>query len=812
MPRHLRAWVRLVACASALSACDAPPPPGDGVEEAPASANSIAEGDAQAARKRYRRALSRQDLNGARTAVADLERALAPNADAMAELARMLAAIGEMNRARWLLQDAVQQYPGRDDLVLGLAETSLRVGDGDGALRALEQIGSESEAYPYSRLLWARAQVALGDLEAGLTTLATAEAEFPETSGFRMERIEMLQVEQRHSEALALLRERQAEPELAADLRQRLALREVELVASIQGPEAALDVLDALLAADPASVELLQQRLALLRALGRPAKAVAEVEAGLAREPESSGLYALLAQARLAAGDVEGAEQALRDDVAREASVVSLTNLAHFLHYAGRSGEGADVLALLSELPDRDAAVESRYLHVAMLIEARRLSEARRRLAAFRQNFPGDARIDYLLARLDLAEGNPEAAAQKLTQAVAQLDRSDLKHLLGVALELSGDPEGAEQRYGIAVAQNPEQLPSWLGLLRTLEAQAKWQGLVEVAGKLIQVAPVSELAYSGLARAYLALGQPELAEAVLREYAERFPEVPGPRMALAFALRRQGRLEEALVALDEAERDFPGDAGLAAERAVVLGKLGRVEAGLAVVAAAGEAGAETSELRYAQLYLLLASGRRTEAMAEVDALSRENPLDARALVMAGDYLSSRGEFEKAAVRYAAALERGSREPGLAFRLGVAHDRAGQTETAIAAYRLAVEHGAEDVRAHNNLALVLQRQGQLPQALESAQAAYALADADPIVMDTLGFLYLEAGRAARAVALLERARAAEPNSAEVAYHLALAYRESGREAEARRQLAELRQQLEPGDELYEPVGKALASRP
>jgi len=817
--RLLRLILSLILPLCLSAACERPSGPDAGQPAAAppsrAAASSPEGGDAkpvdgESARRRYHAAVSDQDGARARAAVADLEQALPATPEAAVELAQMLSGIGEMNRAHRLLERAVERHPGNSQLILGLVETSLRVGDARGALRTLAGIRTDAPEYPYAQLLRARAEILLGDLDAGLALLADAETRFPDTKGFRLERIDVLITEKRLDEALELLRDKQQERGIPGDVRRWLALREADVVAASDGPEAALELLRPLLAVDPASHEVLRRRTAMLISMGRSADAVPELEAGVGATSEGVVLYALLAQARLSAGDEAGAEQALRQGVERDPSSVSLTNLARFLHERGRSGEGADVLGQLDEVSAQADAIEPRYMRVAMLIEAGRLGEARQRFAVFQREYPLNPRQGYLQARFDLAEGDSAAAAQGLSQVIARMDRSDVHHLLGVALELSGDLPGAEQRYGLAVQQNPQQVSSWVALLRTLEQQAKWKAAVDVAKKLVRVDPLAASAYASVARAYLALDQPESAEQVLREYTERYPELAGPRVALVLALRKQGRVDEALQQLAAAEKDFPGNPALASEKAVVLGQLGRSDEAFALVEAALRENGETAELRHARLYLLLATGRRDEALIAAERAASVNPRDSRALVMVGDFLASRGEFAEAAGRYQAALERSPMDAALTFRMGIALDRSGDTERAVAAYRRAIELDEAAVGPRNNLALVLQRQGRLPEALEAAQAAFGLEGGNPVVMDTLGSLYIDSGRVERGLALLEKARSADPASADVAYHLALAYREVGREREARSLLDELNARLEPGHELREPVGEALAS--
>jgi tetratricopeptide (TPR) repeat protein len=761
------------------------------------------------ARARFEQAVADQDPSQARAAAVDLERELPDSADAVIEVARMLADIGEMNEARWMLEEARARHPERTDLILGLAETSLRVGDASGALAALQDVPEDAEESAYAEVLRARAQVQLGELEEGLATLDRAQAHYDDPLLFRLERIDLLAGEHRAREALATVREIQADPRVQNEAQLQLAVIESDLLAASEGADAALAPLDEIWAAHPGAPEVAAKRTSLLVAQGRAAEALRDLRVALEADPEALALYVLGAQAALATGDVPAAEVLLRRHLEIDVSAASLRNLALFLDRLGRASEAANLLAELPELDDPLQRIELRYLAIALRIDAGDLARARRDVAAFGREHPRNPRYGYLLARLELAEGDPQAAAKRLGEVLTRLDRPDVKHLLAVALERLGDRAGAELRYGLAALENPQQIPSWLGLLRMLEAQGKWERAADVAMGLVRLAPAVGSAYQVLANAKIALGRPDEAETLLRDYVGRNPNRHGPRAALSLALRRQGRPAEALAVLDGAGADAADDPVLAGERAVVLGQLGRLSEAFEVLDSMQEEGRDARALRHARIYLLFLADRGDEALAEAGraaALDDADPVPHR---MEADYLASRGRFEESVEPYRRALERAT-DAGVAFRLGVALEGAGRDADAIDAYRRAIEIDERAVGPRNNLALVLARVGATREALEMAQSAYARAETDPVVMDTLASLYRASGLAGRAAALLEKARRSDSESAEIAYHLALAYRDAQRPDDARALLIDLGARLEPEHALRGAVDAALAS--
>jgi tetratricopeptide (TPR) repeat protein len=765
----------------------------------------------EGARAQFEAAMATGDAAAALEALADLRDGLPETPESTLELVRLLIRGGETNRAQWLLEEEARRHPERADVQLGLAETALAVGDAARALRALDRVSAGDAQQAYALLLRSRAELALGDLEAGLATLERGEALYPDRFQLRVARIETLVEEERLAPALELVKQARSRDDLDESQRAWLERSEVSLLEAQGETDAALGLLEAMTAASPGDAQAWTKRVAILIKAQRADEACDALAQALEVRPDAGALYGLLASAQLARGDAEAAEAALREWVERAPDASSAADLAQFLHRAGRSGEGAAVLADVVEDHPGAGSVELEYLHVAMLLGAGDAAAAQRQFEEFERRHPSDPRAEYLRARFELARGDARAAAERLQEVLPRLDRSDVQHWLAVAREMLGDNQGAEYRYGLAIQRNPDQLSSYPGLIRALERRGAWTDVGQYARVLLKRAPDTAVAFDALTRSLLMRGAPGEAEKVLREYVARYPQLLAPTVALSEVLRSQGRPEESLTLLDEAAARFEGEPDWTAERAIVLGLLGRGDEGLAVLARASAEG-DRASLHRARAFLFLTSGKGSEGLAEVERALALDPADPIPLRLSGDYLSSRGDFAAAARAYERYLELRPGDAEVAFRLGVARGRSGDATGAMAAYRQAVVSDAQAVAPRNNLALMLEEQGQLEEALAVAQAAFARAESNAVVMDTLGWLYLRAGRVDRAVALLEKARRNAPEAAHPRYHLALAYRESGRTGEARELLNELHESLEPGHELHARVDEAAASLP
>ena len=469
------------------------------------------------------------------------------------------------------------------------------------------------------------------------------------------------------------------------------------------------------------------------------------------------------------------------------------------------------MLAQTPEHADALQQIELRYQRIAMQIHVGDLDDSRAAIRAFGRDHPRNPRLDYLLARLDMAEDRPEAAARRLALVVSRLDRSDVNVLLAAALERSGDLEGAELRYGlVATSGGAAQLAAAAGLLRVLEAKQDWEQLAAMAYLAARYAPLRDRAALAMAHARIALGRDAEAEQILRAHLEESPDLVASRVGLSMALRRQGRVDEAATVLDAATERVRREPAWIAERATVLGLLGRAPEAIALLDAAEADGLATRELRHARLYLLFTSGRGDAALAEVERVAVVDPEDPTPHRMAADYLASTGRFEASLEPYRRALERAPAASDVTLRMAIALERSGHEAEAARAYERAIALDADAVGARNNLALILGRAGRHREAITVAQAAYARAEEEPVVIDTLASLYLEAGLARRAAAMLEKAQRLDPGSVDVPYHLALAYRELGRADEARSLLAELEGRVGGEHPLHGRIEDALAT--
>jgi tetratricopeptide (TPR) repeat protein len=763
----------------------------------------------QAALERFEQAVAHNDVPGAVSAVDEVAGLLPDDADSAYKVAHLWIRAGEHARARWVLQDAAQRFPAALDLRITLAEVALALGDASSALAALEAVPEGALQAAGATLLRARAQRDLGDGAASLATLAAAEESFEDWSDFRGLRVEFLIEDQASDEALELVRDARSRADLADEKRTWFAESEASLLAREERFDEAMRIFEELIAADPQNARAWARRMQLLAEQRRFDEACDELDAALAARPDLGFLYDLLASAEAGRGDVAASEAAYRKRVEVVGDATGVERLALFLFEKDRPDEAVEILAVKRGEFSADEARELEYLEVAILLDGGDIEGARTRYEDYRRRHWSDPRAEYLRARLELADGNPSAAAERLNQLLPRFDRSDVQHWYGKALQELGDYAGAEHRFGIALLRNPQQLSSHKALIVLLERRGAWVAVHDAAEHLLHVHPGNPVALAALARSVLRLEPPELAEQILRAYVDHYPTVEDATLGLAASLRALGRTEDALEVLEASRDRFGASISWRAERAltlVALGRSGEAVAELDQPAPDGSAAA----LHRARAIVLFSSDRGPEAVLEAGRALELEPEERAPLMWVGDYYAQNGEFESAAAAYRRYLASRPADAEAYFHFGVALDRIGETPAAIEAYRRALEIDSDQVGSRNNLALALESTGRRGEALALAQEAYARDDRNPMVLDTLGWLWVGADRGERGVRLLERAHALAPDDPTVSYHLAVGLRETGRIGESRALLEELEARLGPDDVLRVPVTDAIAA--
>ncbi len=285
---------------------------------------------------------------------------------------------------------------------------------------------------------------------------------------------------------------------------------------------------------------------------------------------------------------------------------------------------------------------------------------------------------------------------------------------------------------------------------------------------LFVIAPVAALVTLGAGRAHvspLAVALPVLAvlagltwrhatifagpETLWRDVIAKDPTGSMARINLGMWLQREGRSDEAAVALADALRLDPTDAEVHVNLGVVLASLGR-----------------TADAR-----------RHLE-----DAL-RLNPASAQAHSNLGNLLAGEGRLDDAARHYLEAVRLDPRYADAQNNLANVLVQQGRIDDAIVRYRAALAADPEYVTAHHNFAVVLARSGRDTEAIAHFRATVALDPTQAEAHRMLGALLAARADWDEAIAHLASAARLRPRELDAHYQLGAAFAGAGRWDEA-----------------------------
>jgi predicted Zn-dependent protease len=266
-------------------------------------------------------------------------------------------------------------------------------------------------------------------------------------------------------------------------------------------------------------------------------------------------LLSLLLLLPLPAAMAASQAQAATKDGARSAAdngLLTATIAGEYALQAGRLDEASDWYLKAAHASEDDAGLAERATRIALL--ANQDARAADALALWKRRAPDSLAMRGAEATLALRRGDARRARRELRALLSDTDPGAWRHALNALSSGGKDPKLAARLLGELVDDDaiPRQLPAWL-------------------------------AFGGLALRY---GQQPLAERMVDEVVERFPNEPRVALLRASQLREAGRNDEARKALAQvasagqlapelrtaiaAEYDALGDS-LAAAQTLALG-------------------------------------------------------------------------------------------------------------------------------------------------------------------------------------------------------------------------------------------------
>lgn len=507
-----------------------------------------------------------------------------------------------------------------------------------------------------------------------------------------------------------------------------------------------------------------------LQAAGRLAEAAAAYDAALAADQRSVNALVGLARLNTRQGADDQAEALLRQALEIDSESLAVqAALGRSLLNQGRAGEAIPLLeAARAQQPEHPTALPDladAYLAVGRLDEG---------LALYRQMLGSSGDATLTTARALLRAGQVEPALQLYQRYVVEYPAdAQARTALANAYRQDGRTELALQAYAEASQIDPNLPDPLLQQADLLSELERWPEAVDAytaAVDLLRQTPalITEVesawwqAWSGLARAYNRMGQPESALPLVQEIEALRPDLYQLPLLAGDLYESLDRHEEALAAYDRAANLAPQQALPQTRRGEILLNLERIaEAesafqaslaldandataleGLGRVYSAWGAGASPADFYRAELRL-----QQAIALA---------PQNASAYIALGDLYTAYGAPDEAIAHYQSALQAKPDHPTARGKLAKAFLAAGQPEAALAEQLRRQQEAPDDPSVAIALAEIYRILGRFDDAEASYRQAIQLQPENMALLVALGDLYMERAAPDLAASLYQQA--------------------------------------------------------
>jgi tetratricopeptide (TPR) repeat protein len=421
------------------------------------------------------------------------------------------------------------------------------------------------------------------------------------------------------------------------------------------------------------------------------------------------------------------------------------------------------------------------------------------------QDAPGSASRLAELGTYYFGNGFPLAAAECFEQAVKILPRSmQFRYLLGLCYDAAGDPALALEAYEKALELG-DDYPALHVLLADYYIDSD-RARAEALFRRASVLDAKDaLAHQGLGRCAMLNGDYEAALKHFARAAAIAPTFGAAHGAMAEALRKLGREEEAArhddkaavgtaasVTNDPIRFNFTGiprsEAGIA-KATIELADAGRIDLAVKNLERAIQVGLGGAPVRWALGKVYMRQQRFAEAMAQLQEALKTAPDDPRikvSLSLAMVELGLHGEAETIVQRL---MAEHPDNPGVRRLHGVLLAARGERDAAMETFQDVLQKDPTDAAAHYLLGDLLLSKGNRAEATDHLRRAVMLAPRDPRARFILGRALAGAGDNAGAEAQWREALKTLPTYEDARMSLAGRVVERGDRAEAARTLRE-----------------------
>ena len=664
---------------------------------------------------------------------------------------------------------------------LGLARTSLLLGDADAASEHIGSFLAQAPGFPGAHYIDALIRYQQGDIDGAESVLREVQRLQPdhEPSLLLMGAVKFQQSQPGQAEdnlRRYLARDRDSEPAakiLAAVLHQQGDLEEVIalLLPHREGT------------ADP-------QILAMLGGaqmqLGNTEQAVSTLERAVSLAPDSAVLRNQLALGLLSAGDDSQARIVLASALEVDAQQYRSDYLTALLSL--KEGDTDAALSAASAIESKDGSnpVGPYLKGLAYLAQAREAQAAEAFGAALTLEpdfFPAVAH----LARMAEQHGSAQEAKDLYDDYLRAHPVNTEARLAKVALmQRLGDAAGAELDLVQLIEKTPDLLGPRIALGRLYLRQDRLEEATEQLDAALRIDPdaaealllSTELAMRQRAN-FIAYRHLEALQLLLDEW----PDSRELHLAVGDLQVRVNQLQLARRNLDRAlSLSDPDDQAVRKSLLrlhLAAGEIGPARARFAEIEQTGD-----EEVELLEADLLLAEGRYPEAVEGYQRLAARG--NRAALLKLSVAQLDQGYVDEALALMESWLAERPEDLGVAMLRATGLRRKGSVDATIAQYEAL--RTSEDPVVLNNLAWLYMERGD-DRAIETAEAAIALAPDDPDIADTMGWILVQSGQPEKAVPLISLSVRARPADGTFRYHLGVAHLEAGNLSAGRAELEE-----------------------
>ncbi|MCW5558785.1 MAG: tetratricopeptide repeat protein [Verrucomicrobiae bacterium] len=322
-------------------------------------------------------------------------------------------------------------------------------------------------------------------------------------------------------------------------------------------------------------------------------------------------------------------------------------------------GEARETLGLLQGRAKPGASAQFDFVLGNVYFQNDDLTNAIHSFEAAIEKFPDFLRAQKNLGFAFLRAGRFEDAIKPLTRT-ASLGGADGKlfGFLGYCYSNLGRHASALGAYQQALLFEPDNTDFKLGLVKSAISLGNYDQALALLDELIQLQPDKDNLWTLQANVYVQKGQPDKAAIALEMLRRLGNAKPAQLLLLGDLYLNQDARDLALAAYSEGVEKGPGENLPKALRAAdILASRGAWKEAedllKKIQSSAGNGLPGAEELKWLKLSAKVAmgSGDGPRAIEILEQVVQRNPLDAEALMLAGDFYARNGDSEKAQFRY-----------------------------------------------------------------------------------------------------------------------------------------------------------------